>query len=110
LFVFNNAKNKLLLQKIYDYVFRQIELGLREIGYGDQSINKKMKNYINLFHSILSKIHFWNDMDFDKKQQLLNNFLDNFNNIEFLVNYFDNFTIKLKKYDLNSYLKSVNKT
>ena len=109
LFVFNNAKNKLLLQKIYDYVFRQIELGLREIGYGDQSINKKMKNYINLFHSILSKIHFWNDMDFDKKQQLLNNFLDNFNNIEFLVNYFDNFTTKLKKYDLNSYLKSVNK-
>ena len=47
---FKNQSNSLLLQEIYDYVFRQLELSIREIGYGDQSINKKMKNYINLFH------------------------------------------------------------
>ena len=39
---------KKLLQEIYDYIFRQVELSIREIGYGDQSINKKMKDYLNL--------------------------------------------------------------
>ena len=29
------------LQEISDFNFRQLELSLREIGYSDQSINKK---------------------------------------------------------------------
>ena len=49
---FKNDQNKGILQDIYDFNFRQLELSIREIGYGDQSINKKMKDYINLFHSI----------------------------------------------------------
>ena len=36
------------MQEIYDYIFRQVELSIREIGYGDQSINKKMKDYLKL--------------------------------------------------------------
>ena len=59
---FNNEKNKIVLQEIYDFIFRQLELSIREIGYGDQSINKKMKDYINLFHSMVSEIHFWNNL------------------------------------------------
>ena len=51
----------MILQEIYDFNFRQLELSIREIGYGDQSINKKMKDYINLFHSMVSEIHFWNN-------------------------------------------------
>ncbi len=43
--VFKKDSNKKILQEIYDYIFRQIELSIREIGYGDQSINKKMKDY-----------------------------------------------------------------
>jgi len=66
---FKNNKNKIILQEIYDYNFRQLELSIREIGYGDQSINKKMKNYINLFHSMLSIIHFWNDMTRSEKKK-----------------------------------------
>ena len=50
---FKNEENKITLQEIYDFNFRQLELSLREIGYGDQSINKKMKDYINLFHSMV---------------------------------------------------------
>ena len=46
---FKNEENKIILQEIYDFIFRQLELSIREIGYGDQSINKKMKDYINLF-------------------------------------------------------------
>src|SRR5210317_2273777 len=59
---FKNEDNKLILQEIYDFNFRQLELSIREIGYGDQSINKKMKDYINLFHGMLSDIHFWNNL------------------------------------------------
>ena len=55
---YKNEENKKILQEIYDFNFRQLELSIREIGYGDQSINKKMKDYINLFHSMVSEIHF----------------------------------------------------
>ena len=44
------------LQDIFDFIIKQIELSIREIGYGDASINKKMKNYLNLFYSLLVKI------------------------------------------------------
>ena len=105
---FKNEKNKNILQEIYDFNFRQLELSIREIGYGDQSINKKMKDYINLFHSIISEIHFWNDMELVRKRECMTNFLQNFKNTDFLVDYFDDFSTDLKKYNLNSYLKSVN--
>ena len=59
---FKNNENKIILQEIYDFNFRQLELSIREIGYGDQSINKKMKDYINLFHSMVSEIHFWDKL------------------------------------------------
>ena len=105
---FKNKKNEKTLQKLYDFNFRQLELSIREIGYGDQSINKKMKDYINTFHGILSEIHFWDDMNYNKKIDCMINFMQNFKNTEFLVDYFDNFSADLKKNNLNSYLKSVN--
>tara|TARA_Y100000022_G_scaffold175985_1_gene164997 strand:+ start:659 stop:1129 length:471 start_codon:yes stop_codon:yes gene_type:complete len=105
--VFKCEENKKKLQELYDFNFRQLELSIREIGYGDQSINKKMKDYINLFHGIISEIHFWNDLEFTKKKEKLSMFLQNFNNIEYLVEYFNNFSDLLSKKKLNSYLKSV---
>ena len=104
---FKNKENEKNLQKIYDFNFRQLELSIREIGYGDQSINKKMKDYINLFHSIVSDIHFWNDYDLSKKKKIISKFLEDFNNIDELVEYFDNYFVLLSKKTLNSYLKSV---
>ena len=104
---FKNKENEKILQNIYDFNFRQLELSIREIGYGDQSINKKMKDYINLFHSIVSDIHFWNDYDLQKKKEIISKFLEDFNNIDELVEYFDNFFVFLSKKTLNSYLKSV---
>ena len=104
---FKSSEQKHILQEIYDFNFRQIELSIREIGYGDQSINKKMKDYINLFHSIISDIHFWNKLSFDEKKKIITKFLDNFKNIKDLVVYFDEFNDNLGKKTLNSYLKSV---
>ena len=72
---FKNEENKEVLQKIYDFNFRQLELSIREIGYGDQSINKKMKDYINLFHSMVSEIHFWDNLNRDDKLKKISIFL-----------------------------------
>tara|TARA_B100001093_G_C26173183_1_gene736609 strand:- start:11 stop:478 length:468 start_codon:yes stop_codon:yes gene_type:complete len=105
--IYKNKNNTDILQKIYDFIFRQLELSIREIGYGDQSINKKMKIYINLFHSILSDIHFWAELSRKEKLKKVSFFLENFNNLDFLVDYFDDFNEKLSKKTLNSYIKSV---
>ena len=104
---FKNEENEKILQEIYDFNFRQLELSIREIGYGDQSINKKMKDYINVFHAIISDIHFWDDNDLVKKKEIISKFLENFTNIDELVEYFDKYLENLSKKTLNSYLKSV---
>ena len=105
---YKNDQNKIILQEIYDFCFRQLELSIREIGYGDQSINKKMKDYINLFHSMVSEIHFWNDLKKSEKIDKFSLFLSDFSEIEYLLEYFDKFDDYLSKKTLNSYLKSVN--
>tara|TARA_B100000900_G_scaffold304989_1_gene263612 strand:+ start:861 stop:1328 length:468 start_codon:yes stop_codon:yes gene_type:complete len=105
--VFKKKENTKILQEIYDFNFRQLELTIREIGYGDQSINKKMKDYINFFHFILSEIHFWDQMNFDVKEKKIRSFLSNFGEINNLVEYFDDFRQNLQKKTLKSHLKSV---
>ena len=104
---YKNQENKDILQKIYDFNFRQLELSIREIGYGDQSINKKMKIYINLFHTIVSDVHFWDKLNKIEKSQKLSTFLEDFNEIDILVDYFDDFAQNLSKKNLNFFLKSV---
>ena len=104
---FKNEENKEVLQKIYDFNFRQLELSIREIGYGDQSINKKMKVYINLFHSMVSEIHFWDDLNREKKIEKLSIFLEDFKNIDEFVDYFEVFREKLSKKNLNYLIKGV---
>ena len=104
---FKNVENKNILQEIYDFIFRQLELSIREIGYGDQSINKKMKDYINLFHSMVSEIHFWDSLTKQEKLKKISYFLADFQNNEYLVDYFDDFNLNLSKKTLNFYLKSV---
>ena len=104
---FKNDENKETLQEIYDFTFRQLELSIREIGYGDQSINKRMKDYLNLFHSIIDKIHFWDDMSDENKSIIIKKFVKNTNNHQLLLDYFENFLKTLKKNTLNYYIKSV---
>ncbi|MDB3894701.1 ubiquinol-cytochrome C reductase [Candidatus Pelagibacter sp.] len=104
---YKNDENKSVLQEIYDFNFRQLELSIREIGYGDQSINKKMKDYINLFHSMVSEIHFWEEMSRTEKLKKFSIFLSDFGNIDQLLEYFELFNENLSKKTLNSYIKSV---
>ena len=105
--VYKTEENKKILQEIYDFNFRQMELSIREIGYGDQSINKKMKDYINVFHAILSDIHFWDTMNDEDKINKLSKFFNNYEKIDHLIEYFNDFNNILSKKTLNSFLKSV---
>ena len=105
--VFKTNDNTKELQEIYDYVFKQIELSIREIGYGDVTINKKMKEYINLFHSILSKIDNWSDLNDTNKSKILTNFIPFDTSRLDLTKYFDKYEILLSKTTLNSLIKGV---
>ena len=104
---YKKEENKKILQEIYDYNFRQLELSIREIGYGDQSINKKMKDYLNTFHDMIDKFHFWETYENPQKIEILSKFITNHKNLALLHDYFENYLETLKKNTLNSYLKSV---
>ena len=107
--IYKNENNTKILQDIYDFIFRQLELSIREIGYGDQSINKKMKDYINFFHNIVSEIHFWDDLDKIEKKKKFLTFFDNSIKIDHILDYFEEFSLNLSKKNLISYLNSVSK-
>ena len=107
---YKNEKNSKILQEIYDFNFRQLELSIREIGYGDQSINKKMKDYLNMFHSIISEIHFWENYTKDEKKKKISLFLENIKKNDYLIDYFNDFKEHLSKKNLNYFLNSVSKT
>ena len=66
-----------------------------------------MKDYINIFHNIISEIHFWNDIDKEEKKNKFRLFLENNMEIDHLIDYFDDFEVKLSKKNLISYLNSV---
>ena len=54
--VFKNKKIN-FSQQNYDNFFFSIENDLRELGFGDVSVNKKMKNMNKIFYDILLKIN-----------------------------------------------------
>ena len=71
-----NDKNKETLQNFFDNTFHNIEIDIRELGYGDTKVNVTMKNLSKIFYDII--------VNLDKKK------LFSFNNeIVFLKKYFD---------------------
>ena len=104
---YKNDKNRTDLQDIYDFIFRQLELSIREIGYGDQSINKKMKIYLNLFHDIIDKIHYWEKKSLSEKRLIFTKLIDISDNDDYLTEYFDLYLKNLLKKSLNFQTKRV---
>jgi len=105
--IYKENNDKKLLQEIYDYIFRQVELSIREIGYGDQSINKKMKDYLNIFYGMIDKIHDWDNLTLESRAVILKIFLDNATNIDYLSVYFEKYRLNLLNNTLNSHIKGV---
>ena len=105
--IYKNNENQDKMQNIYDYIFKQIELNIREIGYGDMSINKKMKSYINLFHSLLIKLDTWEKIDEKKRDDLLRSFLNYNKDMTNLSKYFEKYRLFLIESSLNLFIKGV---
>ena len=104
---FKSEIDKKKMQNIYDYIFRQLELSSREIGYGDASINKKMKVYINVFHSMLEKIEIWENLSFDDKENTLKSYINYEGNLRDLSIYFDKYRVFLAKSPFILFTKGV---
>ena len=71
-------KNSRLNQNEYDFFFHNIEYNLRELGFGDVTVNKKMKEFNKVLYDILLKI--------DQKKNLKNEFKLSSN---LITNYFN---------------------
>ena len=74
-FLFIKIKNDKIYKKFYqnmfDYLFNQIELNMREIGFGDVTINKNMKFLVKKFYSILLNCEKYNNKNKESKKLLL---------------------------------------
>ena len=105
--VFKSDSTKDTLQIVFDFIFKQLELSIREIGYGDASINKKMKTYVNIFYSILTKIDDWENLDRKSQNQIFKFYLNIKKESFVLAEYFEKYRNYLKKSTFNSLLKGV---
>ena len=92
--IISKKKGQKFDQKTYDFLFHSIENNLRELGYGDVSVNKKMKDFNKILYDILLKLDLGkkNDNEFRLNENIKNYFQSlNSQNNEF-VNFNDYFT------------------
>ena len=91
-----NKKYKIFHQEIFDITFNKIELNMREIGYGDVTVNKNMKKLVKNFYNILLNCENFKKKQINEKNIFFTKFLDNNENIKMannlaLINYFEKY-------------------
>ena len=64
-------KGKKFDQRDYDSLFHNIENNLRELGFGDVSVNKKMKVIVTKFYSILVDFKNFTKISKDENSNIL---------------------------------------
>ncbi len=94
-------------QDLFDYFIRQLELSIREIGYGDVAVNKKMKDYVNLFYSILEIVEKWDQLDTVQKNSSMLNLLNIKEDNDLFISYFDKYKQFLSKNALKIFTKDI---
>ena len=97
-------------QKMFDLIFKKIELNMREIGYGDTVINKNMKFLIIAFYNILLNCENFNWRSLNLKKMFFFKYLEHNNmkkkadNVP-LIEYFDKYQAFCLDLSLDSVLK-----
>ena len=104
---FKKSEDKENLQKFFDFCVRQIELSIREIGYGDATINKKMKDYVNLLFSIIDNIDSWDSKNEEQKIRIIKNYIDENSNFQNIVDYFEKYVLFLRNNTFNNLTKDI---
>ena len=96
LIVFKNKKIN-FPQDSYDDLFYCIENNLRELGFGDVAVNKKMKELNKYFYDILIKLNSVKN-GFKLNEKLVSKYFDQLNNVkdikyknfeEYFVNFYN---------------------
>ncbi len=105
--VYKKEDNKQYLQKLYDFVFNQIDISLQEVGHGDTTINKKMKNYVSIFHSIIKKVDYWESLKNEEKTNFFSTFFEHSIESSYFVEYFEKYRNFLTNNTLNHFTKGV---
>ena len=105
--IYKNELSKNESQELFDYFIRQIELSIREIGYGDVSVNKKMKDYVNLFFSIVENIEKWSSLNINEKKVVISNLMNIKQDNDLIVDYFDKYSVFLSKNSLKIFTKDI---
>ena len=104
---FKKSEDKENLQKFFDFCVRQIELSIREIGYGDATINKKMKDYVNLLFSIIDNIDSWDSKNEEQKISIIKNYVDENSHFQNIVDYFEKYVLFLRNNTFNNLTKDI---
>ena len=108
-------KDKIFDQNIYDLFFNNIENDLRELGYGDVTVNKKMKDLNKILYDILLKLEKTDSKNsFEINSQLLFKYFtdlsdDKYENLAILNEYFVNFYNFCFELPLENMLNNLNK-
>ena len=92
-------KERKFNQNEYDALFHNIENNLRELGFGDVSVNKKMKEMNKVFYDILLK-HQINKSNSDKiNEKLVLKYFPDLNNAKTQeFKYFETYFIKFYQF------------
>ena len=90
------SKNNIFAQKFFNLLFYNIELNMRELGFGDVNVNKNMKYLVRVFYNILLNCEKYKNKNLKSKTSFLIRYLElnisqNNNIIATLVNYFDKY-------------------
>ena len=88
---------KKFYQEMFNYIFKQIEINMRELGFGDTIVNKNMKFLVKSFYSILLKCENYKKNTLKQKNLFFFNYLtfntkNNVNNSHNLIDYFDKYS------------------
>ena len=73
--VFKDEKKE-FPQEIFDNIFLNIEYHIRELGYGDVMVNKKMKTLNRIFYDILLKLRKPRTNAFQINDEVLKTYFD----------------------------------
>ena len=96
LMIIYRNRNSKFNQNLYDSLFHNIENDQRELGFGDVTVNKKMKEFNKISYDILLKINKSNMKSFEMNFKLISSYFMVFDGekcpkyIEF-SNYFSKF-------------------
>tara|TARA_Y100001970_G_scaffold195809_1_gene238035 strand:+ start:2072 stop:2578 length:507 start_codon:yes stop_codon:yes gene_type:complete len=80
-----NSNNKKILQNLFDNTFQNIEIDIRELGYGDTKVNTTMKTLSKIFYDILLGIDKKKLFSFNSDTILLKKYFGNADKTKNLV-------------------------